>query len=530
MEIENNTNEEFKNKLFDFEEPVSDKVWKGINQKLNKPDKRRKRIIWWLPAVGLLLIGISLVFHKYVGSTPDPSKSASNQSQVQSFEKQMPQTVEKPTATEIATDLPVSESPQIIGSTADRVNNIEQKSEDEKPAQASEEMPMENSKSKIDKAVAQANLLPQMLSLSTNLAKKEKGNTEKKGKNSNKSKLLSTQILRNRKQLQNPESGNNTTKKAQSFVSKSGQTNEEVANAFQPEPNEKESIENLEKADSKSNLPSEEPIDAQPAKALTFGLEPFASLPFKSAEIKARETKKTTSIEMSLISVEIALAPTDTAIEKSKDSFTRKWHFGISVAALGAIQQVFVERNINEWNAPSLPDLSNIKNSPVLEGSIFASYSLTSRVAAAANVGLNTRMETMNFKTLSGTKSEFTLEPIVLPNAETSFQGNPINDQRFTQNLTTRFTTFWFQPKMEFKLAENLPIWLKPGYQIMFFNFQKASRAPGVNGPTFEVCWQKRHLEFGFKCLFFRQRDQIQFVPHSKVNSLWLGTSLGWRF
>jgi len=529
MENENNQNEEFKNKLFDFEEPVSDLVWEGITGKIDKPNKRRKWVIWWLPALCLFLVGSGLVFHKYVGFEPNASESGSDQIQVQSVEKQKRQAIEKPVASAKTKDLTVSESQEIIRISADKASNRkEPPNENNKPDQAPSEKSGVNSKSNGNRSVAQASILPQILSDVTSFNKE--GISENKRKGSGRTKPVSGRNFKIRTQQNGVLSRRNATGTLESKDSKSGETNEMAANALQPESNKIAFNEKSENLEAKSKLVSETPNETQAPQAPTFGSKPIDYLPIKMAVLETGYIGKSIPVVLNLIPLETAPAPTGPIKEKPKDRFARKWHFGASASALGAVQQVVVVRNVGEWNAASLPVLSNIKNSLVFEGSIFASCSLTSRFALGANAGFSTWKETVNFQTLSGTKSQFTLEPIPSPTIETSFQGNPINDQRFTQSRTTRYTSFWFQPKLAFKLAKNWPVWLKPGYQIMVFNVQTASWASGINGPTVELSFRKRHLELGFKCLFFRQRDQIRFVPQSKVNSFWLGTTVGWWF
>jgi len=477
-----------------------------------------------------------LVFHKYVYSDPKFGEYGPDLSRVRTLEKQKPEAIEQGVVSEMVKDLPVSASQQNIIFKAEKIDLVKKQSnEKNKPAPVPEETAgvdskIHGDKNTGDKEVAQANLLPQILSDETTSAKIENRNPEKKRESVGLAKHLSGPIFNKRKQQNGLASRKNAGYTSETKDSKSGEVNEIAANTFQSESNKIEFKEKPEKVDAKIKMPSEISNKAQGSKASTIGLEPIAYLPIKLAVLKTSDIANSGPITLNLIQVEITSPPKDTATEKTKESVIRKWHFGVSATALGAIQQVTVERNLGELNATSLANLSNIKNSPVFEGSIFVSHSLTSRLAVSANAGLNTWLETVDFQTLSGSKAQFTLEPVASPNAETSLMGNPINDQRFTQTLTNRFITFWFQPKLAFKLIENWPVWLEPGYQIMLYNVQTGSWASGINGPTVALSFRKRHLELGFKCLFFRQRDQIMFVPQSRVNSLWLGTTIAWKF
>jgi len=515
MESVNEHDEEFKKKLFDFEESVSDDVWKGISGELDKKPGRNRGVFWWIPVGLILILGAGFWFKTNLSK----SEAFHNSSAV-SVQNQVEETEAK---------VDVDKSTKLDKSL---------KSTNNEPAKKTERLAESNTvsqdlpTSKTEQSAKHTQPMDDEISPNNLAENNSNENTTKKWivKNLKSTKTLvsgSSEWLAKENSLKQPEK---TVNQQVSAIEPNAEQNlapaftaiiEEGRHgnapiAYLPESNQKR--ETKREVSSKINPTASSILNAE-SGVLT-------EMPIRLATVAQRKIEAK-PISLQLITADVQRL--DSMKEEPKEIAKKRWSFGPDFGLLGAIQQVKLNRQTDEWNNTSFALVDALKSSRMIEFSMHAAFSITSKLGLAANFGLSHWTQTIEYQSKIGLKAEYTLNEVNLPNGEIRFDGLPINDNQFTKSVKSDFTQLWFQPKLEIQPWSQFPLKFKPGYQFFVAKLGNSNQHV-PNGASFELTYSFKKVEVGMKSLFYHQQNVVQFVPQSQVNTFWLGGSVGWRF
>lgn len=514
----------FKNKLFDREEPVEGHVWQEIEKKIDKGPKRRFGAWWWLP-LGLLLLGAG-----YWCMNTEPVSLPNRAETIEKQASHTPETMPKQTIiqqTDTASERSNDEksfaqtqqeghqtSSKSQAQTPHSVDEPDAKSPDVTTAK-SDSRSLKVTKAKPDKQVTAVTVKPEREAI--RIEAKTLGSDNVEPKKHIKLSPLATV--------------------GSSKVGRKERANTVATSDQQKQPGGNKAI-----------VPQNQINNAEPASTLPI-FETSSTDPTDS-KYERNDIPNTLALNpLSLRPANIQLPPIDHKVvqpvwellpqaspympeDSSEKNLTklRKLKVAFSVGALGILQQVAVSRNVSEWSAKSLPVLQSVNNSLVWEASGGIFYNFFPRISVGTLLGYSTWNESSTFQTLAGLNADFVLENGNSTPGETVLIGVPVNNEAFSGTLSQRYQILWLQPQISWQVANNIPVWLSPGYQFMLSGTASSTNNSRIQAPSMEVAYQRNRFKFGIKGVFFQQANTIRYVPQSQMRNLWLGAKVGVEF
>ena len=515
----------FKNKLFDHESQAPEAVWTNIERQLDKPNKKRPFIFWWLPL--LLLSGVTAAFFWM----NEPTTLATSNNQQASLEKALYSTSETEKAEEKAKPEDVWRSPGIKDgqktvSQKSYVNGFENCIENAGVAKTSNKKNAETMENTVAKTIILASKTEKyfhkrpMTKITTRNALPEISDLHKNENYSEQNapkKLIANNFASKTHKGKTPKKGGKYTAEANA-TSENGEILSSKSGGFSSQNNEM--VSNSDKNANTVNEKLTAKVDNTFLEVRQFS---------KSLAIVNLETPPLVPVNLNAPKPEPDLVKLPDSLKNDTTEKLKKWNFGTSLAVLGLFQNVNIARSAEEWNGASLAKVASAEPSLIYEASLFAKFSLCPRLKIGLQSGVGYWSQKINFQTETGIRSDFTLHP-ANQNNQLIYNGTPVNNQTFTSEKQYQNINLWFQPKLEWQFIAFLPLWIKPGFQLGSIFESQSGKSDFQKAVSLELTFQVKRWEIGCKLLKWNQKNHLENISDSETKNYWFGGTFGYRF